>query len=703
MRSWPDSHASAAAGGRVIPCRLSGSALTLSAALLPLSTFGAGQAPEAELGAVVITGERLARTRSQTASSVSVVPADEMERFGVERVEQMLAYIPNVRPGSGTEGPTFRGQDSTGVLRDLPAFLGGARPRVTLQVDGRAVGFNEFIFGVAPTWDVEQVEVFRTPQATTQGRNSIGGAIFVTTRDPGPWEARARLLSGNQDLWQGSFAVSAPLAAEQLSLRVAGDLRRGHPASHIADVYPDADPTRDDHELLRVKLLAKPAALAGLRLLTTYTHTGSRAPQIEGVGLPFSDRKDPSPGYGVFETRVDSLTVDARHPLSAHLQARAIVSAGDARIDRDARQVAGRYLGKARTDTRDVSLETLLDYSPAATLRLAGGIHLLSTRLDQQIDLSAVLGAGGFDDHQRSRGVFGEISLGPASGWTLTAGLRYQQDLQDRGGQLTSSTDTYRVDFDGRFSGWMPRLSITHTTPDGLTVGLLAQHAHNPGGTSYDFNQRMQRDFDSERLWNYEAFARADLAGGRAHLDFNIFHARARDAQRALTRLYSVPGAGTATWAEVINVPRTRSQGMEAALTWLPARAWRLQVGVGLLDTRIADTPATPATLRAKQFQRAPGNSAFAGAEWQPGGRWRLNLMARRHADYYSDDFNTAALRVRGATVVDAGLRYARHRWSVSAYARNLFDEFYLTSQLNARLATAGDPREFGVALEVGL
>lgn len=698
-------HASAVAGaGRRLVLRgLSGSTLMLSAALMPLAGLAAGTASETELGEIVITGERLARTRSQTASSVTVVAAEDMQQLGVERIDQMLAYVPNVRPGSGTEGPTFRGEDSTGVLRDLPGFLGGARPRVTLQVDGRAVGFNEFIFGVAPAWDVQQVEVFRSPQTTTQGRNAIGGAIFVTTRDPGAREARARLLSGSQDLWQGSFAVSAPLAGEQLAVRIAGDLRRSETAARIADVYPDADPTRDDHELLRVKLLARPAALPGMRLLATYAHTGSRSPQIEGIAPPFSGRTDPNPGYGVFDTRVDSLTVGLQHALSAQLQARAILSAGDARIERDARQVGGLYLGKARTDTDDVSLETLLDYSPTGSLRLMGGVHLLSTRLDQRVDLSAVLGAGAFDDHQQSRGIFGEVSLDPATGWTITAGLRYQQDLQDRRGEIASATERYLVDFDGRFSGWMPKLSVAHTTSDGLTVGLLAQRAYNPGGTSYDFDQRVQRDFASERLWNYEAFARTEFAEGRAHVDLNIFHTRARQAQRALTRFYRVPGAATATWAEVVNVPRTRSQGMEASFTWLPASAWRLQAGVGLLDTLIADTPGTPAALRARQFQRAPGDSAFVSVQWRATAHWRFNLMARRHAGYYSDDFNTEAFRVRGATVVDTGLAYSRRHWSLSAYARNLFDEFYMTSQLNARLATAGNPREFGVALEVGL
>ena len=63
-----------------------------------------------------------------------------------DRVDQVLDLVPNVQMSSGGEGPTIRGQDTTGASRDLYAFLGGNRPRTTLIVDGRPVSFNEFIY-----------------------------------------------------------------------------------------------------------------------------------------------------------------------------------------------------------------------------------------------------------------------------------------------------------------------------------------------------------------------------------------------------------------------------------------------------------------------------------------------------------------------------------------------------------------------------
>ncbi len=131
---------------------------------------------------IVVTGERISRSTHNTASSVAVETAETIDaEANPDRIEQLLQAIPNVQLGSGGEGPTIRGQDSTGVVRDLPAFLSGTRPRTTIRIDGRSATYYELAFGLTSVWDVGRVEVFRSPQTMTQGRNSIGGAIFVET------------------------------------------------------------------------------------------------------------------------------------------------------------------------------------------------------------------------------------------------------------------------------------------------------------------------------------------------------------------------------------------------------------------------------------------------------------------------------------------------------------------------------------------
>lgn len=112
----------------------------------PAAAHSVGEAAsEQPAQQIVVKGERVARTVRQTASSLAVVSQEEIEAANAGRFDEILAMIPNVQMASGEHGPAIRGQDSTGVLRSLFAFLGGMRARVALQIDGRVANYYEYI------------------------------------------------------------------------------------------------------------------------------------------------------------------------------------------------------------------------------------------------------------------------------------------------------------------------------------------------------------------------------------------------------------------------------------------------------------------------------------------------------------------------------------------------------------------------------
>src|SRR4029079_5797965 len=155
-----------------------------------------------------------------TPTSVTVFGKKDIDRMAApDRIQQLLAMTPNVLITTTRETPVIRGQDSVGVLQGLPAFLGGARPRTVMQIDGRTVTFNELVNGTQGLWDVDHVEVFRSPQTTTQGVNSIAGAIFVHTADPTyDYQGRAQLVGATWRRRQASAALSGPLIGDPAGL-----------------------------------------------------------------------------------------------------------------------------------------------------------------------------------------------------------------------------------------------------------------------------------------------------------------------------------------------------------------------------------------------------------------------------------------------------------------------------------------------------
>jgi iron complex outermembrane receptor protein len=489
--------------------------------------------------------------------------------------------------------------------------------------------------------------------------------------------------------------LSGPLLEDQLAFRVAADLRREHTSSRIGDVYGGADPNRDNYGVLRIKLRGEPTSVPGLQLGATYSHSRVDMPQTVGVLAPFPSRIDPTPGYGVFATNVDSLTLVARQRLSENLVSTTTVSGGDAFVQRFARP----GLGETRTDSEDVSLESVLDWS-RGPVQLVGGMHLLRSWSSHDINLSAVLGNGQFDDRQGSLGLFSELQVRLWTRLLVTTGIRYQQDVQRRVGAIDGTPVAVSVDFDEAYRAWLPRVSVAFETTPTSRIGVLVQRASNPGGTYFNFDAAEQGQFGPETLWNYELFARLSLADGRVSISANAFLAEGHDSQRAQSFGYAIPGGGTAFWAAIWNVPRTRIHGLETQMSWAVRPRLSLQGSLGLLGTRIVGTASQTDPLLGREFARAPAFTAAAALEWRPAEQWRISLSAHHNGGYFSDDANTAALRIAGTSVVDAQVDYQHGPWSLFAYARNAFDRFYMLSLSSPQRGTAGDPAQYGVGLE---
>lgn len=643
---------------------------------------------------IVVTGERVPRSLRETPSSVVVVGEKQIEASGADRVEQVLALIPNVQLGNGSQGPAIRGQDTTGPLSALPAFLGGNRPRTTVIVDGRPVIYNEFVFGTFPVWDVKRVEVFRSPQTTTQGQNSIAGAIFVNSNEPAFLsEFRARAIAGDFAMRQLSALASGPIVGDELAFRVAGDFRYRRTTSRIADSIEDADPNHDVFGLLRAKLLANPGP--NTRLTLTYAHSQSQAPQIVGVTPPLRRRRDELGGYGVFRINVDSLTTAIRHQAGPDLTANVLVTGGDSVT----RRLAIPGLGQSRTEGRDWSGEVVVNWSPQGPFKIVGGVARGHVALKQFIDLSLLSGSiGRFRDRQDSLGVFADASFAFSPRATITAGLRFQHDRQKRQGALNATTFQIPVDFVGEFDAWLPKLTLAYDVMPGLRIGAMVQKAYNPGGTTIRVDTSQPDNFKAETLWDYELFARAVLLGGRVTAAANAFHYDMRNAQRFEPIVVFTPSGRPVGFANLFNVPKARTYGAEGQLDWRVSDALSASAAIGVLGSRFVRTDHESASFQGNEFDRSPHFSGSAAIDWRPTDRLRMSTQLRHHSPYFSDPNNSVEFRVGSGTSVDARAEYRVGHASFFAQVRNLFDAFNMLNRGNP--AEAEDPRTFAIGVE---
>lgn len=166
---------------------------------------------------IVVTAQKRAQNVQDVPIAISAFGGSDLTERAVVNVSQLASLSPNVNLDSGVAFTA-----STAVLaasiRGIGAsdFAFNIDPAVGVYVDGvylaRSVGANQDLL------DVERIEILKGPQGTLFGRNTIGGAVSIVTRDPGKeFAVRGDLTLGRFNLFQARASIDLPLAANLYS------------------------------------------------------------------------------------------------------------------------------------------------------------------------------------------------------------------------------------------------------------------------------------------------------------------------------------------------------------------------------------------------------------------------------------------------------------------------------------------------------
>ncbi len=664
----------------------------LVVSLMAMAVAGAlraQEAPELQLPTVTVVGEKTERTLEETATSASVLTDERLRELpGISTLDEVFGRIPNVvGSGTGNFAPSVRGLDATGPANGVFAFLAGGRPRLTIQQDGRPLGFNELVYGRSGLWDVERVEILRGPQTTVQGRNSIAGAIVVRTKDPSfTPEAAARAVLGNYDTHEVAGMVSGPLG-DQAAYRLSVD-QRGHDSwvdVRRGDGVGVDNPERERILNARGKLLFAPEALPDFSAKLTFNHTDTRRAQTEYVDRPFKRRRFNGMDFPLFENKSNSGILDLDYVPSESFQLRNSTTYSNSEIAR--LTYAGG--GNVDIDSKELTNELRAEFR-SGDLRGSVGTYYFHADADEALDI----GPGRFDDRTRTVAFFGETTHTFLEKWDLTLGARYEQEKRKRTGGLGFGLD---IGLDKTYDAFLPKLGIAYRPNDAHTIGATVQRGWNAGGAGVDFATFTSFTYDEEYVWNYEAFFRSTLAGGRVRLNGNVFYADYKDQQRLAYLDPTDPNSGV-----IRNAGSTESYGAELGVQWLAARDLELFGSVGLLRTRIRKFSASVIDLEGNEFARAPRLTATVGMIQRLPGGFSIGVDGQYIGSYYSDDDNRSAEKVDAYTLWNAQVSWQRRNVRLFAYVTNIFDKDseVLLFDANAQLV---DPRELGVGLEVRL
>ncbi len=236
---------------------------------------------------LVVTARRREEGLQNAPIAISAYTGETLEYRGVTKLDEITRFVPNL---TIENNPSFGGASNSAAIyiRGIgqKEFLPTSEPGVGLYVDG--VYIARSVGAILDLIDIERLEVLRGPQGTLFGRNTIGGAINITTVTPEPGDEFGGEIGaayGTDDRINLRGALNIPMG-DTLAARVSV-------ASFQQDGYVDRsdgiDLGNDDTITGRLAVAWRPSDRLSLDFRLDATRDKENGPAMELLGIDFTD------------------------------------------------------------------------------------------------------------------------------------------------------------------------------------------------------------------------------------------------------------------------------------------------------------------------------------------------------------------------------------------------------------------------------
>lgn len=219
---------------RKICASVSVSGLVAAAGMLPVATYAQTSDAAAESEEIVVTAQRRAELSRDVPITITALSARVLETANANQLSDIARVTPALRFDAAATfvQPTIRGV-GTAVVN-----VGGGG-NVGIYVDGfyapnpAASDFDLL--------NLSSIQILKGPQGTLFGRNTTGGAILISTNDPGRELAGvAKVSYGRFNTVKAQGYFNVPLG-ERISADFAGVFRRSDGWVHNVTTGSDRD------------------------------------------------------------------------------------------------------------------------------------------------------------------------------------------------------------------------------------------------------------------------------------------------------------------------------------------------------------------------------------------------------------------------------------------------------------------------------
>lgn len=308
---------------------------------------------------------------------------------------------------------------------------------------------------------------------------------------------------------------------------------------------------------------------------------------------------------------------------------------------------------------------------------------------------SFVLEDSSYEIATRRLAAYGEASLAPRPGLTVTAGLRLERAEKsfDRREHIPS-LHAYSLTHDAR--ALLPKLQLDYSPRPNLRLFSSLGAGFKPGGFSAFTGNRALSAFGPERTVAFES--------GISQISFKNTLSWTVRAFAYEIRGYQIERSfATGSLADdylVVNAPKARSTGMELELAWRPVQGLSLSIDYGSTHVTLREF-TDPFTGVRYDGNRAPYVPRYdynlrCGYRHATGGFILLKASANGRTDY--TEAENKAFAQDSYSLFGGRLGFAASHWQVAFYVENLLNERYYSSiSAGTSHGTPGAPRTQGV------
>ncbi len=231
----------------------------------------------ATLEEIVVTARKVEENLQEVPIAISAFTADTLERRQITSTDDLGKITPNLQ---FTNNAPLAGNNNSSII--FIRGVGQVSPRantdpgVGLYIDDVYMG--QSVGGTMEMRDIAGVQVLRGPQGTLFGRNTIGGAVVISTVAPGDeLGGSIRLGVGDDGLAEIFAAVDVPLSDTVRTRFTLGSKKQDGYVTRLVDGVDLGD---TDNYTITAKMDFEPSDRFSGRLSFDYTKADENGPAL---------------------------------------------------------------------------------------------------------------------------------------------------------------------------------------------------------------------------------------------------------------------------------------------------------------------------------------------------------------------------------------------------------------------------------------